>query len=319
MIKFTVMKYLLLLLLFFHLHSLAQPDPRPGYEKRIAEIGRQLKKNPRDYALIWERLDMKVSLLNGDRFYQPFDEYPEKPDCIKLDCKTFEKEFQQLYKKVIRVKDFSFMEAGDFFLTRMIFYGKTGQLDRAIEDAYHLRDSASYSKYHERDEYYNDWAWQSLFRLYVLKKNYDMALFIINKIIEKEKRSSPEKYYTHEGNYYHKVQLYEYFNKKAELLSYLKNLYRENFEFYFQEAGRKLTFSGTNAKREEAEHQQYLQNIKQKGFEYLKTLLPYLQKFEASDYTLFENIYLQLKTVNNEYYINPAPDDATLRKITGIY
>src|ERR1700754_2736683 len=43
----------------------AQPDPTQFYPKRIQEITKTLVESPNNYQLIWERLEMQMTLLYG--------------------------------------------------------------------------------------------------------------------------------------------------------------------------------------------------------------------------------------------------------------
>ena len=60
------------------------------------------------------------------------------------------------------------------------------EIDKAIDDAKYLRDSASYSRYSERGDYYNNFALYSLFNLHVINKQYEEALKAINTMLDKK-------------------------------------------------------------------------------------------------------------------------------------
>lgn len=293
----------------------AQPDPTQFYPKRIEEINKKLAESTNNYQLIWERLRMSVTLLYGDQFYFVFYHYPDHPDCIKNDCSGFEKDFETIYNNVIKAKNFSYVEEGDFYICRMQFYGKTLQVDKAIRDAIYLRDNASHSKYWQRGDYYNDWAIESLFRLYVMKKDYWRALDAINDVIRKEKATNSDKYYRYENNYSNKIKLFEHFGHSDQIVPYLKELCRENFDFYFREVAKNKQFEGHYAKYDAESYSYYLKSIKQQGYAYLKEILIYTGKYDTAAVSRYRDIFNRLRNPVNDYIIDERINDVTLKEI----
>ncbi len=58
-------KLILLIFVLASYVSFGQPSPRESYSKKINAITEQLKTDSLNYTLIWERLKMKVNLLDN--------------------------------------------------------------------------------------------------------------------------------------------------------------------------------------------------------------------------------------------------------------
>lgn len=314
--------------IFISNFSFGQPNPQERYPERIKAITEQLKIDSLNYELIWERLKMKVNLMGS---FPPLEEiFSFQVDSFKIRRRElffdeFNSDFIKIYDNIIQLKYFENVEEGDFYLNRIWFYFNMLEFDRAIEDAIYLRDKASYSRFWQRGEYYNDWAISSLFNLYALKKDYDKALETINFKLEKQKNESPKLYYSLTQNSYNqKIQLYEHFDKREEIIPYLKQLCRENFLHYFEIAKYKgSNFENTvyvNDKEhytDKNDYNYFTNRKKDQSFYLLKLLVDYMKKNKDKELPKYEKIYNQLHYRMNENYetINPNISDKELKLI----
>lgn len=164
----------------------AQPNPQDLYPLRIEMLNAQIKEDPDNYLLIWERLQMQVGLLDHlgpmERVYQfdPQAPLPEQPYA------NLEADFNRLYQEVIAPGDFSEIEEGDFYLNRIWYSVNRRQIQKAQADALHLRNSASYSRYGGRGDYYYNWALFSLYCLHVIDRDFPQALKVIQEMQAKK-------------------------------------------------------------------------------------------------------------------------------------
>lgn len=291
----------------------AQPNPKSLYPWRIRIINGELKTNPNDCNLIWERLQMQVELLHGSsqRYETPFSNHEE--DKISYNDSLIQ-QMESDFKLVFESRKKCVADLGDFYLSRMFFYDKTKQYANAIYDALYLKDSIKHSPYSKRLEYFNENGENALFGLHVLNGDYENALFLIEKKIEKEMKGSSVHYYS-EGHYFifDKVKLYAKWNKKSEVIDFLKELSKENFNHYFEEV------SKGNPNKSKYDQEKYLNRIKEQGFYFLKSLKEYLKEFESEELTKYEKIYNQLEAKDRkseyEYYINTKILDEELKMI----
>lgn len=313
--KLLVKRYykILFALILISTFSYAQPNPTSYYIKRVKDITEQLKTDSLNYKLIWERLKSSTAMLEGKQFYDVFSIYPKETNKEQLYYyKEIDNDFEKVYENVVKPKNFEYLEEGDYYLSRISFYGKALHLDKAIKDACFLRDSTSYSEYPERGDVYNDFALESLFKLFVLKKDYNNALEAINTILEKKKSKSPEIYFSGNGSGSspsEKIKLFEYFNKNEEITPYLKQLCRKNFEWYFK----------ANTKKENTGNQDsiYIKQAKNQSLQYLTKLVFYMKQFNDKELPKYETIYNQIKDdINGNYEtINPKISDKKLKSI----
>lgn len=197
------------------------------------------------------------------------------------------------------------MEEGDFYSGRLLFYFHINEIDKAIQDAQYLRDSASYSRFWRRGEYYNDWALYALYTLHICNHNYQEALEAIDTFLEKRKRNDPKVYYVGSGAllyYRHKIILFEYFNKTAEIIPYLKKSFKENFAYYFK-------IADTTG--------YYTIATKRLGFTFLKLIVDEMKKQNNKELPKYQKIYEQLRYQLNPNFetINPNISDSTLQSI----
>jgi hypothetical protein len=312
---------LILFLIIISNFSFGQPNPRDGYPKRIKEITEHLKTDSLNFGLIWERLEMKIALIESRNIddSERFEVF-----CQRINCNDFENDFEKVFENIIKIKQFDIVEEGDFYLNRVWFYSKINKTDKAIEDAIYLRDNASYSKYWERGEYYNDLAISSLFNLYSLKKDYNNALKMINYKLEKQKNNKPQLYYSYENSYYEKLQLFEEFAKKDEIILFLKQLCIENFNHYFEIIEYKNSNFKNTVRISDKEYfdskdsyNYFVGNTKEQSFNILKKLLEYSRKYDNKEFPNYEKIYNQLYYQMNENYvtINPKISDEELKVI----
>lgn len=278
--------------------SFGQPDPAQFYPKRIEEITILLKTDSLNYELIWERLDMKVALLmrEQEQFNSVFILYPDALTCEKMDCIEYELDFEKIYAGAFVSKKIQ-LSLFKYYITRIHFYAHTLQLDKAYKDLVYLKNNVPLSEDWKLEiEYY-------FFKIYVLEKNYDKALITINGILEAEK----DKVFFYDDNYnrYHaKVGLFKYFNKKEELLLYIKQVCRDSFQTYFENKRK----NGIDGDR-----------LKESSFDYLSELVYYMKEYNSKELPKYEDIYAKLCECNrnnvNYETINPNISDRKLKSI----
>ncbi|MBR9922422.1 MAG: hypothetical protein GYB31_16415 [Bacteroidetes bacterium] len=320
-------KLLSFILLLFPTTLQAQPNPQLGYPSRIETITEQLKTDSLNYNLIWERLEMQVNLLGN---FPPNNQiYQYTVDSGRLEARQayyadLRRDFNKLYENAILPKKYEIVEEGDFYLNRMFFHFNTHEIDKAIADGIYLRDSASYSKYSERGDYYNDWALFSLFNFYILKDNFEKALQAVDSSLEKHKIADPKIYYSTHGsflNFRYKVELLDHYNKEEALIIFLKQICREHFEWYFEKAKYKDAKRDTWSLSENEYYTSkdsylfYMNSAKDKSFQLLKLLTEYLDKYTHPDYAKYQAIYDKVYFKRNKYYetIDPDISDEDLR------
>lgn len=289
--------------------SFGQPNPQESYPKRIKAISEQLKTDSLNYKLIWERLEMNVNLLSGIRtFDNRFLLLSDSTDKIKNQdtyFNEFNTDFNKIYENIIKLKKFDIVEEGDFYLNRIWFYIKANEIDKAIVDAKYLRDSASYSQYSERGDYYNNWALYSLFNLYVITNKYQEALGAIDTMLEKKKRDDSEVYYSGHGSflsYRDKTSLFEHFTERDKIIPFLKENCIEHFNWYFEHI---------------KSNDYYAHSAKNQSFEILKLMIDYMRKYGDTQLLKYEKMYEILRYKKNENYecINPNISDRKLKSI----
>jgi len=251
---------------------------------------------------------MKVNLLGAFGIKDEIYSYRPDPTIVekrKNYYDEFNSDFQKIYKNVIALKKKDIVEDGDFYLNRIWFYFNMGELNKAIEDAKHLRDSASYSRYSDRAGYYHNWALFSLFSLYVMTGEFEGAVSSLDSLLSKKKNESPEVYFSGHGSFVSptdKVRLLIHFEKKDQVILFLKKTCREHFNWYFE-----------NAKP----GSYYSSSAKEQGFYYLNILVIHLKKYGDPRFASYEWIYKELKDPLNKSYeaIDPKISDEKLRKI----
>jgi hypothetical protein len=290
-------------------YSFGQPNPQESYPKRIKEITEQLKTDSLNYKLIWDRLEMKVNLLGGfgtlDDIFLLKSDSADKIKKREINFSEYNTDFIKIHDNIIKLKKFDVIEEGDFYLNRIWLYFKANEIEKAIEDAKYLRDSASYSRYSERGEYYNKWAIYSLFNLYVLTNQYNEALGAIDTLLEKKKSENPEVYYSGHGSflsYNDKIRLFEHFNDQNKIIPFLRENCIDHFNWYFE-----------NAKSKDY----YTNSAKDQSFELLKLTIEYMRKYGDTQIPKYEKIYDKLRYHMNENYecINPTISDKKLKSI----
>jgi hypothetical protein len=217
----------------------------------------------------------------------------------------FNTDFIKIYNSVIKEKKYNIVEEGDFYLNRMWFYENMLEIDKAIEDAKYLRDSASYSRYSERGDYYNNFALYSLFNLHVINRQYEEALEAINTMLDKKESESPEVFFAGHGSFLNctdKISLFEHFKKNEEIIPFIKENCIKHFAFYFENLESK---------------DYYVNAAKDQSLYFLKLLVDYMKKYQDKELAKYEGIYNRLSYKMNENYetINPNIDDTELRTI----
>lgn len=304
------MKNLIILILILITNfAFGQPNPQERYPERIKAITEQLKADSLNYELIWERLEMKVSLMGGfgihdEIFSLKVDSTSKAGRSVYFD--EFNTDFNKIYNNVIKVKKYNIVEEGDFYLNRMLFYVNMLEIDKAIDDAKYLRDSASYSRFSQRGDYYNNWALYSLFNLHVIDNQYIEALRAIDTMLEKKKKENPEVYFAGGGSflsYRDKIRLFEHFNEKGKIIPFLKENCTEHFNWYFENFTKSKDY--------------YIETAKEQSFYFLKQLVDFMKKYNDKELPKYEEIYNQLRYQMNENYetINPNISDSKLKSI----
>ena len=284
-----------LFLLFLPLSLYAQPDPGMYYHDRLKMIEEELAHDPDNHALIWERLEKRTLLMMGEYGCEVFYTCNDTIDCYFYNCDEMEKDFLFFEFQYARKEDFTLFEEGDFYLLRMNYFEILGANYFALHDAYYLRDVASYSKFHDRGEYYFDQATWSMFRLQVKEGDYFMAKWAIDQILEKSKEMDPKVYFAHSNHWYYKVKLMEHFGHTDEIVPYVRDLCITNFNQYFSETWDKsVMFPYGDAPKEESSHTRYREAIKNLSFTYLKSLVEYSSIYESQQQERYQAIYHQL-------------------------
>ncbi|MFY7666387.1 hypothetical protein [Flavobacterium sp.] len=276
------MKYLYVLLLVSSTLA-AQPNPTTGYPQRIADITRMLEKDSLNDPLRWERLTLQVALLDGDWVYQPFSHYLNaETNPEKLRIKTYDKEFERIYLDYIQTSNFNFVKERDFYYQRGLYFMKTRQFTAAIADYKQLLAS-NISQAAWESQHFTFLALDMLFNIYVIGNDFTQALQTINVKLEEEQKRLGSRYYSYANSSYAKVKLFDKFDKREDLITYLKQLSKENFEYYFE----KHQDKNTN-----------LKGVKQLGYSHVVLLIRYLKKYESPELKKYNAIYRKLSKRN---------------------
>ena len=180
------------------------------------------------------------------------------------------------------------------------------EIEKAIEDAQYLRDSASYSRFSQRGDYYNNWALYSLYNLYIVDNQFKNALNTIDTMLKKKKNNDPKVLFAGGGSFlsfHDKIELFEHFNKDDKIIPFLKETCLEHFNWYFENINNKDDY--------------YVNSSKENGFYFLKIVINYMRKFEDDEYSKFNEIYYNFRYQVNENYetINPNLNDEELKVI----
>lgn len=276
----------------------AQPgEDKEFYSQQIDEITEQLKKDSLNYKLIWRRLELQTKVLFWEHHTDLSNNYPEIKNIEDIQYMPNEADYHLVFENIIKKGNISFVDKGDFYISRISFYEKTGQIDKAIDDAFRLKD-ITYSIYGGRLKYYHEWALSSLFRLFAIKEDYQKSLAAIDLIIAEEKFNDPVLYFSYGNSSVFKIKLFERFKKENEIVPYLKQLFRENFDYYFDTTDKKY-------------------EIKRVGFQYLKQLVDYMDRYDSEELSKYQKIYEQLLLKLSSGYdtMDHNIDDDALRKV----
>lgn len=303
--------FILIPFIIISISGLSQPDPSEEYPARIKAITEQLKSDPLNYKLIWERLDMKVSGSFGtshDIFSLKIDtvEKRKRSEHYFEEYNNINNDFIKIFDNVIKEEKYDIVEEGDFYLNRIWFHFSMLEIEKAIEDAKYLRDSASYSRFSQRGDYYNNWALYSLYSLYVVDNQFENALNMIDTMLEKKKNKGPKVLYAGHGSFLgfqDKIRLFEHFNKDDEIIPFLKETCLTHFNWYFENINDKENY--------------YIRSSKENGFYFLKLILKYMDKNKDAEYSKFNEIYNNFRYQVNENYetINPNLNDEELKTL----
>jgi hypothetical protein len=169
-----------------------------------------------------------------------------------------------------------------------------------------LRDNASYSRYGQRGDYYNNWALYALYNLYIVDNQYENALMAIDMMLKKKRNNDPKVLYAGGGGFLgfqDKIRLFEHFDKNDEVLPFLKETCLNYFNWYFENTNNKEDY--------------YIKTSKENGFYYLKLIQEYMRKNKDEDYSKFNETFNELRFQVNENYetINPDVSDEKLKVI----
>ncbi|WP_291869569.1 hypothetical protein [Maribacter sp.] len=291
-------KCLIILVLSFTSFCWTQSgEDKEFYTQQIDEITEQLKKDPLNYKFIWKKLELQTRVLFWEHHTDLYNNYPAIGNTEDIEYMPNEGDYYIIFKNVIKKGKFSIADEGDFYISRISFYEKTGQIDKAIEDAYYLK-GISHSYYGGRLKYYQDKGLTYLFRLFAIKEDYQKALAVIDFIIAQEKFNAPISYFSRGNSSVFKIKLFKRFKREDAIVPYLKQLIRENFDYYFDTTDKKY-------------------EIKRMGFQYLKQLVNYMERFDSEELPKYQKIYdqLSLKLSSGHEAINHSIDDARLKEI----
>lgn len=289
--------------------SFSQPSPQESYAEKIKVITKQLKTDSLNYILIWERLKMKVTLL--DKIPTSYDIFSQntlsihKKKLRDLYYEELNNEFKKIYDSIILFKKNWIVEEGDFYLNRTWFYLKMQEVNKGINDAKYLRDSATYTRYWGTGDTYSDWAQYCLFNFYVIDHRYKEAVEVIDTMLQNKKRKNPEVYFSGHGSflsYQDKIRLFEHFNKGNELITFLKENCKEHFNWYLKNKTSK---------------DYYVLAAKEQSLYSLKLLVHSLEKYNQKEFSTYNSIYLKLSyRVNGSHEtLNPNINDSELESI----
>lgn len=135
------------------------------------------------------------------------------------------------------------------------------------------------------------------YHAYIKTNQYEKALEIINKYLDNNNKNRFKLYFRNNKSvfsYQDKVALLQHFNKKTELIEFLKKMCLDDFNFYFESYNPE-------------ERDWRLEDIKNKGFHKLKEVVYFMKVYNWHELDKYESIYQQLKYKQNEQYesINP--------------
>ncbi len=180
-----------ILVCFCNWSVLAQPVSDDLMNLRIESLEKAIHKNPLNDSLIWERIELSSLGFPDFDVVLNFEFTEVKRQTVLELKKRFSSDFERIERKHIAKKKFNLVEEGDFYLNRIWYNFNCLEFDKAIADAIHLRDSASYSEYDGRGEYYNEWANLSLFYLYIFKQEFTLAFQTSDVILNQLKIKNP--------------------------------------------------------------------------------------------------------------------------------
>lgn len=272
-------------------------EDKEFYTQQIDEITNRLEKDPLNYKLIWQRVELQTRVLFWGHHTDLYNHYPEIKNIEEIQYMPNERDYHMIFENVIKKGDFSFVDKGDYYISRIEFFEKTRQINKAIEDAYYLKD-ISFSIYGGKLEYYQKWALRSLFELHAWKEDYNMALASIEFIIATEKFNNPKSYYSRGNSSEDKIRLFRRFKKKKKIIPYLKQMFWENFDYYFDSMDKKY-------------------EIKNVGFGYLQQLVDYMESLDSDEFSKYQKVYEQLKVKLSSGHetMNNTIEDSKLKAI----
>ena len=324
------MPYLLLLLLLtLQQVGWAQRSRTADHPERIAHLSRQIKKEPTNDALIWERLKLEVDLLPGVPslhtvfkqkanvkehlqrhlarravYYPPNEGYQPRP------MQELEADFAQIDQNVLQGQSVAFITICDFHLYSMRFYASLARFDQAIEQAQRLKSCRPEGRY---QSFYISLATRDLFNLQVANNQYEDALQTAHEIIEQRKKENPIVHFANNLNHEDMVAFFQYFDQKAPIVSFLQQTCREHFEWYLGRA--------TDERWPNWDQADYLKTVKIKTLSLLQLTTQHMKEQGHPDWAAFEEVYQTLRyTVEQPHErpyetINPNLSDAALKDL----
>lgn len=300
-----------LLFIFIPLSIFAQPNPDQYYRDRLQILEEELRVDPFNPVLLWERLEKRTWVLTREYSCEVFYTCHDTIDCGLFHCDEMESHFIFFELNYVRNGDFSLFENGDFLLLRMSYFEVLGYYDAALYDTHSLLDVVASTGFKNRGEYYYDTALWNLFRLEVKRGDYVLARQAIDAILDKSKSMRPEIYYGYSNHWFYKVQLMEYFGQTNEIVPYVRDLCIENFEYYFYEKYYRQDFTSDQPTPEpDPAHESYCQAIRRMGLTYIEHLVEYAKQFEPDRQDTYEAIYKQVLDPNSHGLLHTLSDDS---------
>ncbi|MFN5985081.1 MAG: hypothetical protein ACK479_16585 [Fluviicola sp.] len=303
----------------------AQPVSDEHIKLRLENLEKAIRRNPFNDSLIWERIELSISGFPTLHEVLHF-EFTEtrKKNALETNQK-YSADIERLEKNLIAKKKFDIVEEGDFYLHRLWFHFHCLEFEKAIADAIHLRDSASYSKYDGRGEYYHNWANFALFNLYILNQDYPNALKTIDNILALEREFEPKQYYSYfSGSQGLKILILEHFKKENELLNYLQVSCLDNFDKYFElrtykdhDFKNSLWLNDYEYYSSRDNYNFETENYRQKGLYFLQSLVEYQEKYKHPDMERYRAIFNELSVQVNEnhFKVKPELSDEEIKRI----
>jgi len=316
----------MLISLYVQAQPLGIEDIVRDYPRKIKKINRQLKFMPENNKLIWDRTEMQAGLISSySRLNYPYDPLDSSGLSRKLvyyeECREG---FEIIYEKLIKKKNFNIVEEGDYFISRLGFYASMHQFEKSIEDAIYLRDSASYSQYYQRGDYYHKQALHALLQNYKAIGNLELALESVDSLIQIDKTHRPEQFYIAGRNIYEKIALLQHFKKNIEAINYVKEACKNNFDWYFSRNSKieelpKNGFIKLGPEEIYSDRESYvftLNRAKSQASHFFKIMLEVMEEEKHKELQRCQKIYESMHSqYNKRDIIKPELSDEDLKNL----